>query len=48
MNDLSEGFTTHFKLFEDNVSLFSVVNNINLPTSNLDSDLSKLNVWPNQ
>ena len=30
INDLSEGLTTNAKLFEGDVSLFSVVDNINL------------------
>ena len=48
INDLSEGLTTNAKLFEDDVSLFSVVNNINLSATNLNSDLSKINAWANQ
>ena len=48
INDLSEGLTTNAKLFADDVSLFSVVNNINLSTTNLNSDLSKINAWANQ
>ena len=48
INDLSEGLTTNAKLFADDVSLFSVVDNINLSATNLNSDLSKINAWANQ
>ena len=48
INDLSEGLTTNAKLFADDVSLFSVVDNINLSATNLNSDLSKTNAWVNQ
>ena len=48
INDLSECLTTNAKLFADDVSLFSVVDNINLSATNLNSDLSKINVWANQ
>ena len=48
INDLSEGLATNTKLFADDVSLFSVVDNINLSANNLNSDLSKINAWANQ
>ena len=48
INDLSEDLTTNAKLFADDVSLFSVVDNINLSATNLNSDLSKINAWENQ
>ena len=48
INDLSEGLTTNAKLFADDVLLFSVVDNINLSATNLNSDLSKINAWTNQ
>ena len=48
INDLSEGLTTNAKLFADNVSLFSVVDNINLSATNLNSDVSKINAWAKQ
>ena len=48
INDLSDGFTTNARLFADDVSLFSVVDNINLSATNLNSDLSKINAWANQ
>ena len=34
--------------FEDNISLFSIVNNINSSTTNLNSDLSKINALASQ
>ena len=48
INDLSDSLTTNARLFADDVSLFSVVDNINLSASNLNSDLSKINAWANQ
>ena len=48
VNDLSEGLTTNARLSVDNVSLFSVVDNINLSATNLNSELSKINAWANQ
>ena len=48
INDLSDGLTTNTRLFADDVSLFSVVDNINLSSTNLNSDLSKINACANQ
>ena len=48
INDLSEGLTTNVRLFADDVSFFSVVNNNNLLATNLNSDLSKINAWGSQ
>ena len=48
INDLSEGLTTNAKLFADDVLLFSVVVNINLSATHLNSGLSKINAWANQ
>ena len=48
INDLPDGLTTNARLFADDVSLFSVVDNINLSATNLNSDLSKINAWANQ
>ena len=48
VNDLSEGLATNVKLFADDVLLFSVVDNINLSATNLNSALSKINAWTNQ
>ena len=43
LNDLSEVLTANVRLFADDVSLFSVIENINLSATNLNSDLSKIN-----
>ena len=43
INNLSEDLTTNARLFADDVSLFSVVDNINLSATNLNSDLNKIN-----
>ena len=45
INDLSEDHTTNVRLFADDISLFSVVDNINLSATNLNSDLNKINAW---
>ena len=37
--------TTNARLFEDDVSLFSVVDNINLSATSLNNDFSKINAW---
>ena len=43
INHLSEGLTTNVRLFAEDVLLFSVVDNINLSATSLNSDLSKIN-----
>ena len=48
INDLSEVLTTNVRLLTDNVSIFSIVDNINLSTTNLSRDLSKINAWANR
>ena len=48
INDLSESLTTNVKLFADDVSLFSVVDDINLSAINLNGDLSKINTCASQ
>ena len=48
INDLSDGLTTNATLFADDVSLFSVVNNINLSAGNLNIELNKINAWASQ
>ena len=48
IKDLSDGFTTNTRLFLGNISRFSEVDNINVSTTNLNSDLSKINVYANQ
>ena len=40
IKNLSEGLTTNARLFADDVSLFSVVDNINLSATNLSNDFS--------
>ena len=47
INDLSHGLSTSARLFADDVSLFSVVDNVNVSATNLNSDLSKINAWAN-
>ena len=48
INDLSGGLTTNARLPVDDVLFFSVVDNINLSATNLNSDLSKISAWTNQ
>ena len=48
INDLSVGLITNFRLFADNVSLFSIVDNINLSATNLNSDLGRIKAWASQ
>ena len=43
INDLSDGLTLGTKLFADDTSLFSVVQNINSKANGLNSDLMKTN-----
>ena len=45
INDLSDGLTSNPKLFADDTSLFSVVQNINSTANDLNSDLMKLSDW---
>ena len=47
INDLSHGLSTNARLFADDVSLLSVVDNVNGSATNLNSDLSKINAWAN-
>ena len=42
INDLSEDLTLNPKLFADDTSLFSVIQNINSRRTDLNSDLSKI------
>ena len=42
INDLSDDLSTTAKLFADDASLFSIVQNVNTPVNHLDSDLSKI------
>ena len=45
INDLSNGLTSNPKLFADDTSLFSVVQNINSTANDLNSDLIKISDW---
>ena len=48
INSVSDGLTTIARLFAGDFSLFSVVDNINLAATTLNSDLSETNAWANQ
>ena len=48
INDLPESLKTNARLFAEDVSLFSKVNNTNLSVTNLNSEKSKINAWANQ
>ena len=45
INDISDDLTSNQKLFPDDTSLFSVVQNINSIRTNLNSDLGKISDW---
>ena len=45
INGLSDGLTSNPKLFADDTSLFSVVQNINSTANDLNSDLIKISDW---
>ena len=45
INDLSDGLKSECKLFADDTSLFSVVNDINTSVSDLNEDLEKIINW---
>ena len=45
INDLSDDLISNSKLFADGTSPFSVVQNINSTTSNLNRNLSKISEW---
>ena len=42
INDLSDDLTSNLKLYADDTSLFSVAQNINSSTADLNGDLSKI------
>ena len=48
VNHLSDGLTTITRLFADDNSLLSVVDDITFSATNLKRDLSKINAWANQ
>ena len=45
INDLTENLNSNPKLFADDTSLFSIVNNVAQPNSQSNSDLIKINHW---
>ena len=45
INDLPNGLKSNPKLFADDASLFSTVQNINTSTVNLNNDLTKISEW---
>ena len=45
INDLTENLNSNPKLFADDTSLFSIVNNVAQSNSQLSSDLTKINDW---
>ena len=45
INDLPLGLTTNVKLFTDDTSLFSFVNNASISASKLNNDLLKIRDW---
>ena len=45
INDLSNNLSSTAKLFADDTSLFSVVNDVNLSQFHLNSDLKKISEW---
>ena len=45
INDLSDGLILNPKLFVNETSVISVVQNINLLEKDLNTDLMKINVW---
>ena len=45
INDLSDGLKSKCKLFADDTSLFSAVNDINTSASDLNKDFQKIGNW---
>ena len=45
MNDLSNNLSSNCKVFADDTSLFSVVNNIHTSAANLSQDLKAITNW---
>ena len=48
INDLPEGLISNAKLFADDTSIFSVINDPTVSCDNLNSDLLKINNWAYQ
>ena len=45
INDIPDDLSTTAKLFADDTSLFSIVQNVNISASHLNSDLSRISNW---
>ena len=45
INDLSDGLSSNCKLFANDTSLFSVVHDVTISSSELNSDLAKITQW---
>ena len=45
INDLSDGLSSNCKLFADDTSLFSVVHDVTISSSELSSNLAKISEW---
>ena len=45
INDLSDDLSTTAKLFADDTSLFSIVQNVSISANHLNNDLSKIKNW---
>ena len=48
INDLPDGIKSNVKLFADDTSIFSVVNDTNVSCNELNEDLLKINKWAHQ
>ena len=48
INVISDDLSSNPKLFVDDTSLFSVVENITKSTNNLNNDITKTSTWANQ
>ena len=48
INDLPDGLISNAKLFADDTSIFSVINDYTVSCDNLNSDLLKINNWAYQ
>ena len=45
INDLPDGLSSNCKLFADDMSLFSIVHDLTISSSELYSDLAKISEW---
>ena len=48
INDLAKGISSTAKLFADNTSIFSVINDINVSADKMNKDLEKIPMWAYQ